>query len=152
MKADPVGTAPASGHDASAPARLAFLCSLRLPPLLTLGLPVLLVRSQWTCLAAALPLKRGLSKAQNAKGAGANLRRRLCFCHSAGAACWPYSSKSSVCSSLVGRTGSRLPVKEGWVTPVKLRTNPGPLGRPSVWPYEEMFLLQACMAAAAICT
>ena len=33
---------------------------------------------------------------------------------------------------------------EGWVTPVKLRSNPGPLGRPSVWPYEEMFLLQAC--------
>ena len=94
VKADPVGTAPASGHDASAPAADAWLCSLRLPPLLTLTLglvlaralllPVLLVRSQWTCLAAALPLTRGLSKAQSAKGAGANLRRRLCFCHLCG--------------------------------------------------------------------
>ena len=32
---------------------------------------------------------------------------------------------------------------EGWVTPVALRKTPGPLGRPSAWPYEEFFLLEA---------
>ena len=173
VKADPVGTVPASGRDASAPAADAST-----PP----GLPLqpapaaAAVSGAGSAPAADSAAGNGSAPARapgpepmevsggcsaSEKGSEQGTKRKgrwskpeeetllLPSLREQRAGLIPLAALSAplwsdgpdrVCQSKTGPWSCA----EGWVTPVKLRSNPGPLGRPSVWPYEEMFLLQAC--------